>query len=698
MTSERPIRGARALRLAALLLFAFSVSVLAAPAKAPAAAPETPVKLVVVISVDGLPWDNLAGYQPWFVNGLKRLFTEGQVETATHYAHLNTETGPGHASLGTGAPPQVHGIVANRWVETGPDGKPRRLYCTDQPNAPRIPGQPPLFYREVEKDGRIYVFSRQQALASWEVSGEMGAQITHPGEGPNGETVIYDDDDALYLYHFRHSLEAVTLPPPTDAPTVPGPGNLRVDTLGDAMVKQIRGARVVSLSGKDRGAIFLAGRDPRHVVYWYNNTTGVFTTSPIAYDTYGSVGSAAAKLVKGFNTQRAGTQLINSFGTVWRPLPQPAEADLEKARQAQSCGRTDTVARPEPNIGRYQTTDLGLGFDHDLSRFPRGYFEAIYTSPFQDELLTDLALAFLADPTLALGRRGTPDLLALSFSANDLVSHNFGRESEETLDTLRRLDRQLGRLLAALDQLAAEEPEGSVVLALSADHGFTPLPEVARRHSNQRSGGRLQSDSALEAPFPSFQERMNRVLRDDLCLPADIQPIFAVEGWTVSYYRSLFPVRTEETPCGPAGREVSLADLDQAFRRDVMRLYGDEVQEVLLISERDRWPADDPAVSFAQKDFDAARSGDAFLIPREEVLMHWDPERGSGHGSQHEYDTHVPLLFWGGPFRAGCRTEPSAPYDLAPTLADVLSIQPPNPGGGTSRLEKGKPVAKGAAD
>jgi len=51
---------------------------------------------------------------------------------------------------------------------------------------------------------------------------------------------------------------------------------------------------------------------------------------------------------------------------------------------------------------------------------------------------------------------------------------------------------------------------------------------------------------------------------------------------------------------------------------------------------------------------------------------------GGGHGSQYDYDTHVPLIFWGGPFRAGERTEARTPYDLAPTLADLLGFPLPD--------------------
>jgi hypothetical protein len=670
--------------LAVLLLL---ISSPASPAPAPAA---PPVKLVVIISVDGLSWPRLKGYAPWYEAGLKRLLAESQVETDAHYAHLNTETCPGHASLSTGAPPRVHGIVANRWIAANPNGPGlRRFYCTDQPDAHRVPGQPPLFYREIEKDGRLFVFAHQHQLEVWQASGDLGRQaVTAAGEGPGGETLVFESDDARTLYNLRHGLPPANVPPSGNAP---GAGNLRVATLADRLVEASPASRVVSLSGKDRAAIYLAGRNPRHIVYWYDKETGRYTSSA-AWETEGVVGSLGRDLVRRFNQDRAGNQLVGRFGTVWKPLPDPGKSGLPQ---------------PASDLTRFQIPDLGLGFDHDLAHHPRGYFEAVYNTPFQDQLLTDLALTFLADPGIGLGRRGVPDLLALSFSAHDLVSHNFGNESAEELDALRRLDRELGRLLAALDDLARSAPAGDVVLAFSADHGFAPLPEVTRRETDKRTGGRLLSTECdvftrrdpgkrlagrmlthecdAENAYPNFQERLDRALTEELCLPPGTEPIFGVEGWTIAYDRSIFPRTSVEGPCGPAGRTVTLADLDQALPRVVRRLFGDEVQEVLLNSQRDRWPADDPAVPFVRNDFDEARSGDAYVIPREGVLMHWDPARGSGHGSQYEYDTHVPLLFWGGPFRAGERTTPSAPYDLAVTLADLLGLRLPD-ATGTSRL------------
>ena len=48
-----------------------------------------------------------------------------------------------------------------------------------------------LWYKEVEKDGRIYVFNTGVQLEMWQKSGEIGNKaVTMIGQGPNGETVV----------------------------------------------------------------------------------------------------------------------------------------------------------------------------------------------------------------------------------------------------------------------------------------------------------------------------------------------------------------------------------------------------------------------------------------------------------------------------------------------------------------------------
>lgn len=82
-----------------------------------------------------------------------------------------------------------------------------------------------LYYREVERDGRIYVFNTPERAQLWEQSGEMGPSVTLVGRGPNGETVVAENETAIDLYLFKHGLapydRPTPPPPPPPPPTLP---------------------------------------------------------------------------------------------------------------------------------------------------------------------------------------------------------------------------------------------------------------------------------------------------------------------------------------------------------------------------------------------------------------------------------------------------------------------------------------------
>ena len=63
-----------------------------------------------------------------------------------------------------------------------------------------------MYYKEITKDGRIYVFNVAANAERFEKTGEMGIGITKPGAGPNGETVVGDNERAhpALLLQARH--------------------------------------------------------------------------------------------------------------------------------------------------------------------------------------------------------------------------------------------------------------------------------------------------------------------------------------------------------------------------------------------------------------------------------------------------------------------------------------------------------------
>jgi phosphate-selective porin OprO/OprP len=73
-----------------------------------------------------------------------------------------------------------------------------------------------FYYKEIKKDDRIYVFNLATNAERFEKTGETGIGITKPGVGPNGETVVGDNERALQLFFFKHGISE-----PVNDPVVP---------------------------------------------------------------------------------------------------------------------------------------------------------------------------------------------------------------------------------------------------------------------------------------------------------------------------------------------------------------------------------------------------------------------------------------------------------------------------------------------
>lgn len=105
----------------------------------PLASPPLP-RLVVLITVDGLPMRQVeAGRKHFGPDGLRRLLEHGTTFANARYPHGYTVTCAGHATLLTGAPPAVHGMIGNDWIDPATR---RSVYCVHDPEAPLL-GQGP---------------------------------------------------------------------------------------------------------------------------------------------------------------------------------------------------------------------------------------------------------------------------------------------------------------------------------------------------------------------------------------------------------------------------------------------------------------------------------------------------------------------------------------------------------------------------
>jgi predicted AlkP superfamily pyrophosphatase or phosphodiesterase len=75
-----------------------------------------------------------------------------------------------------------------------------------------------------------------------------------------------------------------------------------------------------------------------------------------------------------------------------------------------------------------------------------------------------------------IGQDEVPDLLLMNIKSADYVSHRYGPDSPELAATLVEIDKNIARILAALEAKVGRD----YMLAITADHGMPPEPTKGR--------------------------------------------------------------------------------------------------------------------------------------------------------------------------------------------------------------------------
>ena len=395
---------------------------------------------------------------------------------------------------------------------------------------------------------------------------------------------------------------------------------LRTTTLADELRAQLSPAgRVIGFSVKARSVITLSGRRPAAVA-WFDDVGAWVTSTAFSKGPVPEIADFIAR-----------NPVERDFGRTWdRALPK------------------DAYLFEDPAIGAHPTKGMSNAFPHLLrgagAEPDAGFYDRWQISPMIDDYMARMA-ADVAE-RLKIGRTSSTDMIALSFSALDKVGHDFGPNSHEIQDVLVRLDRTLGDLFAALDRFVGPD---NYTVALSADHGVAPVPE--RAIAEGLDAGRV-TPAALTA-------QVEKILGDAL------GPGKWIDGFIhTDFY--LVPGAYEKLTAQPA----LLARVRTAMRA----LPG--IREVYTRDEmaRDRFD-DDPIGRNLAHSFYAPRSGDLVFA----VRPYWIVQAtGTTHGTSYSYDAHVPLILMGKGIVRGEYLMPSAPTDIAPTLAFLAGVTLPS--------------------
>ncbi|GAA4503193.1 alkaline phosphatase family protein [Hymenobacter ginsengisoli] len=395
-------------------------------------------------------------------------------------------------------------------------------------------------------------------------------------------------------------------------------------TLGDELKMTYGGrSRVLALSLKDRASALPAGH-MADGAFWFDTGTGSFISS-----TYYVPRLPA--WVESFNAQKKADYYRTQ---TWTPLRGP-----------------EAYRNSLPDSNRYERIFKGktaATFPYDLAKLaplnPPAY-EGIYTSPFGNSLLTDLALSALASTDL--GRDDVPDLLAISYSSPDAVGHTFGPLSKEENDLYLRLDLELARLLQALDKTVGK---GNYAIFLTADHGASEVTRYLADH---------------QLPVGTFDRRAVYQAASAY-LTAQLGPGQWLETERNNTYYFNRPLLAQH--------KIELAHAQQVLAEFVRDQPG--IAQVNTTTQLLDAGYTTGLEAKLQLGLYYPRFGDV----RYELMPGWTGDIGVGasHGTGYAYDSHVPLLWWGPGIPAGVSYAPHTITDIAPTAAMLLNSKLPS--------------------
>jgi predicted AlkP superfamily pyrophosphatase or phosphodiesterase len=402
------------------------------------------------------------------------------------------------------------------------------------------------------------------------------------------------------------------------------PHFLRANTITDQLKLTYPKGKVISASIKDRSAI-LPGGHLSDGSYWYDYYSGKFITSSFYMN-------EVPEWVSGFYASHPIDGYLNQ---AW---------NLSKSVETYAYGKQDQS--PYEQLVADKTAPV---FPYDFRALPREkQLETFTILPFANTYLTDFALEALRSEQL--GKDAETDMLTISFSTPDIAGHAFGPYSLEMEDMYIRLDQEIARLIAALDK---EVGKNNYVIFLTADHAVVPVPQFLT--DNQLPGGYVFLDTLLSqlraASVAEFQtDIIDRIDNDNVYL----KPEFL-------------------------NTELSRQFIE-FVQREIRRWDG--VKAVYTEAQLMNGASGDIWMEMVRKGFDQERNGEVIFILQPGYLpKSADGERarkGTSHGSAFNYDTHVPVLFYGAGIPAQEVFSPYEIIDIAATLVHVLQVQRPN--------------------
>jgi predicted AlkP superfamily pyrophosphatase or phosphodiesterase len=395
--------------------------------------------------------------------------------------------------------------------------------------------------------------------------------------------------------------------------------NMLVSTVTDELIKADKTSRVISISLKDRGAIFAGGHLGKS--YWFENISGKFITTSYYM-------ASLPQWITNFNNRNLNDYYLNQ---TWNTL-YPIET------------YTESTADNVPWEGLFKGINEPV-FPYDLSSLKKENPTVLEYTPYGNSILKDFALTTLENEKL--GKGSATDFFCISFSSPDIIGHRFGSNSIEEEDTYLRLDKDLSDIFDYIDKHVGFE---NTLIFLTSDHAVMPVP------------GYLQSIGAQTGVL------FTKNLQDSLEI--FLSHKYGNEDWIIwiqnlQIYLNGKAVKEKNIPL-----ENIQSDICEYLKNyeGVKESYtGHGIEKGIYNSANAR---------LITNGFVKEKSGDVIMVLDSNWI--WNLKRGTTHGSVYKYDRNVPLIWCGWKIKHGESDEYNSQCDIAPTVSEILNIPAPN--------------------
>jgi hypothetical protein len=290
-----------------------------------------------------------------------------------------------------------------------------------------------------------------------------------------------------------------------------------------------------------------------------------------------------------------------------------------------------------------------------------------------------------------LGNHDVTDVLTISFPSTDFLGHQVGPDSPEQRKMLEAIDENLNSFFT---WLAGRTDGGldNVWIALTGDHGVAPSPSAA---------------ASLGMPAASLSsamlvEDLNRDLNERLSPKKTVKYVLSGDLPYIDLDQRAFEAagRTEAQ-----AEEVVAAILPGVVRAEQIN-KSENSHTLQSATVRHVYTRVQIAAGAVPNTVEGRRILNSFstnggwwvLVIPGMYQMVGHESSGTTHDSPYSYDRHVPLAFYGSPFKTGTYLQRVEPVDLAVTFAALLGVNQPSSSVGRVLLEAlhGTSASKGA--